>query len=362
MADKVNDIIDANIVMVNKKNLAMLRLSTLIAVALQIILLIVSFFLDTIEKNRGLYWIMLAGLSFIILLTYTLCVKEEKTIKWVFYIFFVFVFIFATILGTVMTPDNSAVTFCVLFFILPQLILDKVSRIQLFQSTIALVFCIVTYNIKEESLAKLDIVNVLSYLLISFPLNYGIIKNKVTDIENQRKILWISKRDGLTQIYNKEFSEKMIRESLDNVKTKGALMVVDIDHFKEINDVYGHKIGDEAIKIVAQNIVNSLRICDIVGRFGGDEFVIFMANVTCSSNAEKKAIEIKNKIAEVTKMNADLLKVQLSVSIGVSMYPTDGTTYDKLFDHADQALYASKKMGRNQVSLYEKCKDIKNNT
>lgn len=360
MAEKINDIISANTAMVNKKNIAMLKLSSFIAVLLQSTLLVASFFVDILEKNRNLYWIMLLGLSFVIVSAHTICVKYEKIIKLIFYIFFTFIFIFAIILGTVMTPNNSAVTFCVLFFVLPQLILDKVSRIQVFQTIIAVIFCIVTYIVKEESLARLDIVNVLSYLMISFPLNYGIIKNKVTDIENQRKILWISKSDGLTQIYNKEFSEKMIRESLNTIKTKGALMIVDIDRFKEINDEYGHKMGDEAIKVVAQNIINSLRICDIVGRFGGDEFIIFMVNVTNSSNAEKKANEIRNKITEVVKLNTDFTTMQLSVSVGISMYPTDGLTYDKLFEQADQALYVSKKKGRNQVTLYENCKDIEN--
>jgi diguanylate cyclase (GGDEF)-like protein len=129
--------------------------------------------------------------------------------------------------------------------------------------------------------------------------------------------------------------------------TLGVLMV-DLDHFKKVNDVYGHLAGDAVLKAVAATISGQIRGYDSVGRFGGEEFVVLLPGVS-----EREAVTAAERIriavttVEVTE-ESDLIS-GLSVSIGVALYPGAGTAIEKLISAADAALYRAKNGGRNQV-------------
>ena len=130
------------------------------------------------------------------------------------------------------------------------------------------------------------------------------------------------------------------------------MFIFDIDNFKMINDTFGHTKGDEFLKKFANELSKAFRAGDIVGRLGGDEFMVFSPTLTNKENIEKKALELVDlfnwTIEEEDK------KVKMSVSIGVSVYPKDGNSYEELYKAADKALYYVKKRDKNGYSIYGK--------
>lgn len=140
--------------------------------------------------------------------------------------------------------------------------------------------------------------------------------------------------------------------------TLGVLMV-DLDHFKKVNDVYGHLAGDAVLKAVAATISGQIRGYDSVGRFGGEEFVVLLPGVSESEAvAAAERVRVAVTTIEVTE-EADLIS-NLSVSIGVALFPAAGNTVEKLISAADAALYRAKNGGRNQVVKADGPKATKN--
>jgi len=159
--------------------------------------------------------------------------------------------------------------------------------------------------------------------------------------------------DDKTGVYNtagwhhtaeREFHRSRERES------PFALLMIDLDHFKRINDTYGHLVGDAVLRAVAQAIKSEVRDRDAVGRFGGEEFVVLLPDVH-AAEAHLVAERIRQAVMRIqVPVDADAeLVTGLSTSIGVAIYPDAGTGVQELLDAADTALYRAKNAGRNQV-------------
>src|ERR1700721_384216 len=131
-----------------------------------------------------------------------------------------------------------------------------------------------------------------------------------------------------------------------------AVLMLDVDYFKRFNDTYGHAAGEAALKSIAEVLQLSIRSEDIACRYGGEEFTLLLADTGAEA-----AVERSEKILEaVSNINVTLAGRRYSdftISIGVAIYPHDGGTLDELLRRADEALYCSKRQGRNQVTLYE---------
>jgi len=159
-------------------------------------------------------------------------------------------------------------------------------------------------------------------------------------------------KDGLTGLYTKTVAEKLIQDYLDGDgrNMKHALLVIDIDNFKTINDTCGHPFGDAVLKELSAGMTNLFRYSDIIGRIGGDEFVILLKHITLANLMPEKLealLEVFNSVASSIDT-----EVRISGSIGVSTYPQDGSTYQELFKKADHALYVAKKNGKNTYCFY----------
>jgi diguanylate cyclase (GGDEF)-like protein/PAS domain S-box-containing protein len=158
-------------------------------------------------------------------------------------------------------------------------------------------------------------------------------------------------RDPLTGVYNKEITIKKIDKYING--NKGGmhmLMFIDFDDFKSINDHYGHLQGDKVLTFVIGRIKDIFLEGEIIGRIGGDEFVVFAGNINDIDEIMDKAAILKNALD--TTYHSDDNSIRISASIGVAIYPEAGLHYEQLMDRADQALYRVKEQGKNNYMLY----------
>lgn len=178
----------------------------------------------------------------------------------------------------------------------------------------------------------------------------------VRDIDNKkRKELYLEERaivDPLTKVYNRSAGTQYIVKALAemNPGETSAFMLLDLDHFKRLNDTLGHMRGDDALKNVAEILMNHFRKYDIVCRLGGDEFVVFIQRIP---------IEVLDRVLTslLKKMELDYergdVKVSITISAGVALVPEHGNTFEELYEKADQALYQVKNTTRNAYKIYE---------
>lgn len=157
--------------------------------------------------------------------------------------------------------------------------------------------------------------------------------------------------DLLTGLYNKVTTEKLINEYInqDGIEKTSALFAIDIDNFKGVNDNLGHLTGDKVLIDISNKLKKIFRQSDIIGRFGGDEFVVFMKNIPSLELIEKKAQSILKAVKAKIDNND---KCKISASIGVAIYPQNGDSFQQLYENADQALYDTKKTGKNSWKLF----------
>ncbi len=189
---------------------------------------------------------------------------------------------------------------------------------------------------------------------ISKPIRPAIVKARVRnhmELKKSRDMLeMLSMIDSLTGVANRNKFDRTFSDSLKLAKRENqtlALMLLDLDHFKQINDTYGHAVGDEVLQRVARCCVHSCRETDMVARLGGDEFAILLINPQDGGAAEKIAESILGDLGRSMDVQGNTL--QIGVSIGIAHYPEDGQSGDMLVKKADSALYGAKRSGRNRV-------------
>ncbi len=176
-------------------------------------------------------------------------------------------------------------------------------------------------------------------------------KNIDEEKKEEQRLQTAAKMDKMTMVLNRETTMEYIRQIIkmeDNMQH--ALFMIDVDNFKSLNDTHGHREGDKFLIHLATEIKNSFRDNDIVGRIGGDEFFALMRNVSSIDMIESRANELLSTIQTVCK---DYQSVNLSGSIGISVYPQNGDTLDMLYEKADAALYMAKRQGKNRVVFTE---------
>lgn len=178
----------------------------------------------------------------------------------------------------------------------------------------------------------------------------------ITDIDEERKqreeLLDQAQRDTLTSLYNKGATRNVIQSLLEmSKKEHHALMIIDMDNFKYVNDTFGHVCGDTLLADVAAALRELFRSNDIIGRIGGDEFIIFMRNYRAYGDVERKAVDIINRFYNLLIDNG--VDFPITCSIGIALYPKDGKNFQQLYRCADRALYYVKKHEKNGVAFYD---------
>lgn len=166
---------------------------------------------------------------------------------------------------------------------------------------------------------------------------------EVSDIKNK------SRQDALTGLWNRAHTEETVNKMLAE-GVKGALLMIDMDNFKAINDNYGHIAGDQTLKMFADTLREYSEEGDVLCRIGGDEFVAFLKDVTSKSEIGNRAYDIISSLCY--KLEQCKFETNSSVSIGIAQTPEDGTEFNKLYNAADKALYYVKQNGKNSYHFF----------
>ena len=179
-------------------------------------------------------------------------------------------------------------------------------------------------------------------------------RQDISELENNKNTIntlkHISEMDGLTHIFNRAAIEAKIEQHiLENPNEAGLVMLLDMDNFKQVNDVFGHMEGDQFLIALAEKLQSYCRSTDTVSRLGGDEFMIFMRSV---KNEDVDPL-VRRIIRDIRKEYCrEDLHFAVTASVGVAHYPEDGSSFAELYHCADLALYEAKHRGKNCYAQY----------
>ncbi|MBO6718349.1 MAG: GGDEF domain-containing protein [Rhizobiaceae bacterium] len=220
---------------------------------------------------------------------------------------------------------------------------------------IAVAFAIDSYSFVEGWRWGDDPLNNLIIPLVLAPPFFYFLLSKLRELAiAHRELLVISTTDSLTECFNRRAFTALVDRYLDRMMqakeaAEGALLVIDVDHFKTVNDTFGHDTGDDALKLIAATIRKAVRETDVVGRIGGEEFGVFLPGASYALT-ETVAERIRTAIGMVQfAPRGD--RHPLSVSVGGVTF-ADPSSFSELYRQADSRLYEAKRNGRNRVEIH----------
>ena len=254
--------------------------------------------------------------------------KDSLIAQLLIYLSISFLFLFGVFI-TRNKPDIPATTFIVLLLITPMFMIDKPYFMAIELCTASAVFLIWMYGVKPYEVWRYDLINVVVFTVLGIFLH--IIANSIRIKEF---------------VLTREINEYLADESTD----KGILLVMDVDRFKSINDTYGHDVGDSVISQLGGYLRSRFTHDEIIGRFGGDEFILFIRDTDDPDFARRIAEEvIKGTSENVILPDRDR---KVSISIGIAVYHGAEKNYSEIFKKADTALYQSKADPDNRCYVY----------
>lgn len=186
------------------------------------------------------------------------------------------------------------------------------------------------------------------------PFRYVALLSDITERKESEELIWRQANfDALTGLPNRRMFHEHLRQEMkktDRSQLPMALVFVDLDYFKEINDTLGHDKGDLLLKEVAVRLSSSVRSTDTVARLGGDEFTVILSELHNAGDVVRTAQEILKKMSTPFQLGENI--AHISSSIGITLYPEDGKDAETLIKNADQAMYAAKQQGRNRFNYF----------
>ena len=192
------------------------------------------------------------------------------------------------------------------------------------------------------------IIAVFAFMIMVVIIN---IIGKIRTNNNKKELEDKADTDLLTGLTNKLATERKIKDYMAaHPSTQSMLFILDVDNFKKINDTLGHAFGDEVLRSLGQQITAIFRASDIIGRVGGDEFMIFLKGIPDDESIRKEAKKVESFFKNFQA--GEYVKYAATASIGVAIYPQEGSDFETLYKAADQGLYKAKKRGKNQLAFY----------
>ena len=337
---------------VYKRNKEVLQKFSVIELILFAAMLVLSFVSEAETHDRYLYIVMIF-VSIGFYMAFRRIDNSRKSLI-IFLNYFFFLVIYAySILITLNNPTTCAVAFHVFLILMPELLIDMPARLISLMTVVSLVFGFLVYKFKPAEVAYMDICNVAWVLFLSIVLTAQHVKLRINGLVVQQQVESERDRDSLTGFLTKRASKREIQKKMAS-NPVGAFVFLDLDNFKYINDTFGHDFGDEVLRKLADYIASYNHTTEVCGRFGGDEFLVYISDFDCKEAVFQRVHFLLNNL----KNNLDYpdLDVHPKLSAGIAFYPDDGTDYDELLRHADSAMYYSKHHGKARVTAYLEAK------
>lgn len=312
-------------------------------------LFLASIFNGMLRKNQIFYLISFIYSASTIILFFILK-KDSLIAQFLIYLSISLLFVFACFIAQ-NNSDIPATTFIVFLVITPMFMIDKPFFMAIELCAASCMFLFWMHCIKSYDVWIVDVVNAVPFTIIGIFLNIIANSVRIREFVLTRKINIQKDTDELTGLKNKGALTRSINEFLaSETSSKGIIFMMDVDRFKSINDNYGHDIGDEVICQLGNFLARKFTGDEILGRFGGDEFIIFIKDTDDINSAKNIADEIINGVSENVTLPDSAERV--SVSIGAAVYKGLEKNYSEIFKKADVALYRSKADADNRFYVY----------
>lgn len=338
---------------VREKNLSSLSVTSICLVVMFLGLFLGSIFSPMMAPNRLIYGMV--GVSFLVIQLLCRIMKRRgnRFIIPLWYVAMSVILTYAVILNTVISNGISATTFCVIMMAAPLLIIDRPWRLFGYFFLIICFFVPIDFHQKEYYLAYTDTVNAICCMFMGSAIHMQIMQTKLREMIQRRYIERERDTDKLTGCLTKAAFERGMAEQLSRPEHSGFLLVMDLDYFKTINDSYGHVFGDLVLRTVGEAIRKHFPECAVAGRFGGDEFQVWIPG----AYSRREIMIYLDKFLDCLRFIATPdNRVRIGASIGVAACPGSGDRYQVLFENADAALYSAKNLGRCR---YVFCPEVK---
>lgn len=314
------------------------------------VLFALSWFSSLLAVNRVFY---LSGLvySAAAILLFNCMRKDSIIAQFLIYLSISLLFLFGCVISQ-KRPDIPAVSFIAFLLITPMFMIDKPFFMAFELTVAATVFLIWMHGIKPYDVWKIDFGNVVTFTAVGIFLNIIANAIRIKEFVLTREINIQKDTDELTGLKNKGALTREINEYLARgAAGKGFMFLLDIDRFKSINDTYGHDVGDSVISQFGAFLNRRFTGNEIVGRFGGDEFIIFIKDTDDPETARRIADDVVKGAAENVILPDR--KEKISVSIGIAACNGTEHNYSEVFKRTDTAMYRSKADPDNRIHFCE---------
>ena len=330
---------------VMEKNRSSLSIASVSLVIMFSLLFTGSLVSEMMAPNRLMYGLIWACFAVICVICQLIKRKAKWLIVPLWYVALTLIFTYAIILNTVLRNDVSATTFCAILLAAPLLITDKPWRVFVYFSMVTCIFIPIDFHQKAYYMAYTDTVNALCCIFLGTVIHARVIQTKMREMVQKVHIETERDTDKLTGCLTKAAFERRIVEQIKASGRKGVLLVLDLDHFKDVNDTFGHVYGDVVLRTVGECLRESFPEAELLGRFGGDEFQVWLPE---RQSRRELVLLLQRFLKCVRAIETPDESVKIAASLGVAICPENGEKYPVLFENADAALYSAKRMGRSR--------------
>lgn len=275
-----------------------------------------------------------------------LLTKENPDIRIYMYLADIPLLMGSMLMGTYFDPTKQAISIVIFVCILPLFIIDKPWRLAGYQVVFTAIFVLLSYCLKPFDIFLADIKYLPIYLLLSIFTNIFTLVERVEGVQSFVMLQHEAEKDALTRLLNRKTGEEKTKLLLEQ-KVLGTFAIMDVDDFKNFNDVYGHQVGDEILRNVSNAISSVFRTSDVVWRLGGDEFAIYAVDLVDPDICKERFETLLQKFHDMDLPAG--VKEPVSVSIGCVICKNGETDFEKVYHDGDTALYQAKALGKGQI-------------
>ena len=329
-------------------NFKIWRILHILMASIFAVLFIASLFNTLLAINR-IFYLVIFLYSLAAAISFFFIRKDSIIAQLIIYLSIGMLFLFGCSI-TQNKPNIPATTFIVLLLITPMFMIDKPYFMMLVLTIASVVFLVWMSYIKPYDIWLYDAINIIIYGIVGMVIHIVANAIRIKEFVLTRIINIQKDVDDLSGLMNRGALIRSINDYLlDNDCKQGIMILLDIDKFKAVNDSYGHDIGDHVLKQLSEFLKYKFENDEIIGRFGGDEFIIFIKDTNDKEYASMMAKTIINGSHDYVKF---LNNERISVSLGIAIYQGDEKNFTEIFKKADIALYKAKADSNNRFYFY----------